>query len=62
MDALAKPLVWLAILAFVLAVIVTFTGPIMGIPAEALSRACNNTALIAIALMLSENAGSTASA
>lgn len=62
MTGLAKPLVWLAILAFVLAVVVSFTGPVMELPAESFSRACSNLALIAIALMLSEKAGAAGGA
>ena len=41
----------LAALAFILAVITALTGPIaMDIQAESFSRACNNLALIAIAI------------
>ena len=52
MPALAKLLTALAALAFVLAVLTNFTGPIMGTVAEGFSRACNNLALLAIALVL----------
>lgn len=62
MAGFAKLMVWVALLAFVLAVVVSFTGPIMGIPAEALSRACTNLALIGIGLMLGEKAASSATA
>jgi hypothetical protein len=50
MTALAKTLTALAALAFVLAVLTHFAGPIMGTYAEAFSRACSNLALLAIAL------------
>jgi hypothetical protein len=50
MTTLAKTLTALAALAFVLAVLTNFTGPIMGTVAEGFSRACNNLALLAIAL------------
>jgi ACR3 family arsenite efflux pump ArsB len=53
MANLPKVLIGLAALAFVLAVIVSLTGePIMRTRAEAFSRASNNLALIAIALLL----------
>lgn len=54
MLILAKVLVGLAALAFVFAIITTLVGgfPIMGVCAEAFSRASNNLALIAIALVL----------
>ena len=53
MDNVPKVLIGLAALAFVLAVISSLTGrAIMTTPAEALSRASNNLALIAIALLL----------
>ena len=51
MDGLAKALVGLAILGFVMAVATVFTGPILVGP-EAWSRAANNLALIALALFL----------
>ena len=48
-------------LAFLLAVIATFlAGSIMGITAEAFSRACSNLALIAIALTVSSTPGRSA--
>ena len=51
MSNATKGLTVLAGLAFLLAAIAAlFTGPIMGIPPEGLSRACSNLALIAIAL------------
>lgn len=54
MAALAKPLVYLAALSFLVAVVVSFTGPVMSLPAEAFSRACSNLALIAIGVALVE--------
>ncbi len=48
-----KVLIALSGLAFILAVIYCFTGPILGFGgAEGFSRACTNLALIAIALTL----------
>jgi hypothetical protein len=52
MRALAKVLVGLAALAFVLAIVTTFTGRLMHVHPEGFSRACSNLALIAIALVL----------
>ena len=52
MNSLAKALVALAVLAFVLAVVTHFAGPIVGTYAEAYSRACSNLALLAIALIV----------
>jgi hypothetical protein len=52
MRALAKVLVGLAALAFVLAVVSSFTGRIMQVHPEGFSRACSNLALLAIALVL----------
>lgn len=52
MYTLAKGLTALAALAFVLAVVSSFWGPILGTPAEGFSRACSNLALLAIALVL----------
>lgn len=51
---LAKVLVGLAALAFVFAIITVLVGdlPIMGVCAEAFSRASNNLALIGISLVL----------
>ena len=51
MQMIAKVLVGLAALAFVMAVVGAFVGPIVTTP-EAYSRAANNLALIAIALFL----------
>ena len=52
MPGVAKLLVVLAALTFVLAVIGAWTGTIMGIGAEAFSRACTNLALLAIAIVM----------
>jgi hypothetical protein len=52
MRNLAKVLVGLAGLAFVLAIVTTFTGRLMHVHPEGFSRACSNLALIAIALVL----------
>jgi hypothetical protein len=52
MTTLGKALTALAALAFVLAVLTHFAGPIVGTYAEAYSRACSNLALMAIALTL----------
>jgi hypothetical protein len=60
MSNLVKALIGLAALAFGLAVVTHFTGPIIGTEAEAYSRASNNLSLLAIALVLTF--GSTLSA
>ncbi len=53
MPGIAKLLVLLAALTFVLAVVGgAFTGNILGIGAEAYSRACTNLALMAIAVVM----------
>jgi ABC-type amino acid transport system permease subunit len=52
MSNLVKALIALAALAFVLAVMTHFVGPIMKTYAEAYSRASSNLALLAIALVL----------
>ena len=59
MENLAKALVGFAALSFVLGVIVAgpMGGSIMDFPAESFSRACNNFALLAIALMLMRSKG-----
>ncbi|MHB1194356.1 MAG: hypothetical protein ACYC6F_15135 [Longimicrobiales bacterium] len=59
MANLSKALVGLAALAFVLAVLTTFTGPILVGP-EAYSRAANNLALLALCLFLGFKEGSSA--
>ncbi len=52
MPGIAKLLVLLAAITFVIAVLAAWTGNMMGIGAEALSRACTNLALIAIAMVI----------
>ena len=52
MSTLVKALIALAALAFVLAVLTHFSGPIVSTKAEAYSRASANLALMAIALIL----------
>ena len=52
MRTLAKVLVGLAALAFVLAVVTAFAGPLMHVHPEGFSRACSNLALLAIALLM----------
>ena len=52
MSNLSKALTVLAILAFVLAVVANFSGPVLNTPAEGYSRACSNLSLLAIALVL----------
>jgi hypothetical protein len=52
MSTLAKTLIGLAALAFVLAVVASFSGPILRTQPEAYSRASTNLALLAIALVL----------
>ena len=47
---LAKILTGLSALSFILAVIASFKGPIVGVSAEGFSRGCSNLALISIAL------------
>lgn len=51
MANLAKACVALAIVAFIMAVVSVFTGPVL-VPAEAYSRASTNLALIALGLLL----------
>ena len=52
MSTLVKALIGLAALAFVLAVVTHFWGPIVNTKSEAYSRASDNLALLAIALVL----------
>ena len=52
MSSLAKALTGLAALAFVLAVVTHFGGPILRTEPEAYSNACTNLALLAIALVV----------
>lgn len=60
MSNLAKLLTGLSALAFVLAVVAHFAGPIVTLEAEGYSRASADLALLAIALVLTF--GRTASA
>jgi hypothetical protein len=53
MDNLAKLLTSLAALAFLLAVVANFTGPILNTVSEGFSRACTNLGLLAIAFAIS---------
>ncbi|MCH7565425.1 MAG: hypothetical protein IH968_16555 [Gemmatimonadetes bacterium] len=52
MPAIAKVLVVLAAITFILAVVGAYTGALMGIGAEAYSRACTNLALLALAIVI----------
>ena len=52
MPGVAKLLVVLAALTFVLAVVTAWTGNMMGIGAEAYSRACTNLALLALGIVM----------
>jgi hypothetical protein len=56
MSTLVKALIALSALAFVLAVVASFGGPIVNTGAEAYSRASTNLALLAIALLLASGA------
>ncbi len=61
MEHVVKGLVLLAALAFVLGIIAALTGgAIRGFPAESFSRACDNFAHIAIAVMLMRGKGQAA--
>ncbi len=61
MEYVVKGLVVLAALAFILGVLAGITGgAIRGFPAESFSRACDNFALIAIAVMLLRGKGQAA--
>ena len=57
MSTLVKALIGLAALAFVLAVVTHFMGPVAQTQPEAYSRASTNLALLAIALTLAFGAG-----
>ena len=56
MPGIAKLLVLLAVITFVLAVVGAWTGTIMGIGAEAFSRACTNLALAIVMVFKEEGA------
>ncbi len=58
MTNLAKALVGLAAVAFVLAVVSNMTGMVFGANAEGLSNASTNLALLAIAVALCFRTGS----
>lgn len=61
MSSLAKPFVFLSLIAFVLAVVGGFwAGAMLGIGAEAYSRACTNLALMAIAIAMVFKEGESA--
>ena len=61
MENVVKGLIFLAVLAFILGILASVTGgAIRGFPAESFSRACDNFALIAIALMLMGSKGQAA--
>ena len=52
MEALPKLFLFAALVAFLVAIIAVFTGPLIGVPAEGFSRACSNLALLAIGFAL----------
>jgi hypothetical protein len=53
MEILSKALLCLAAIAFALAVVgALFSGNVMGVVPEALSRACSNLALISIGIVV----------
>jgi len=52
MENITKGLIGLAALAFLLAVIFSLTNQSLIVSAQAFSRACDNLALVAIAVML----------
>ncbi len=58
MDGIAKACVGLAAIALLGALVTSFTGPVMGLPAEAFSRASTNLALIALCLFIGFKDGS----
>ncbi|MCG6988662.1 MAG: hypothetical protein LJF06_10840 [Gemmatimonadetes bacterium] len=43
---------WLSVLAFVLAVVTVFTGPLVGVHGESYSHASTNLALLALCLFI----------
>ena len=58
MENLPKIFLTAAILAFILAIITVFTGPMIAeIPAESFSRACTNLALLAIGFAMVNKGG-----
>ena len=52
MSGIAKLFVLLSLLAFLMAVVGSWMGAMMGVGAEAYSRACSNLALMAIAIQM----------
>jgi len=48
----AKVCFWLSVLAFVLAVVTVFTGPLVGVHGESYSHASTNLALLALCLFI----------
>ncbi len=61
MEYAVKGLVFFAALTFILGILAALTGgDIRGFPAESFSRACDNFALIAIAVMLMRGKGQAA--
>ena len=59
MSNLVKALIGLSALGFVLAVVTSFSGPILHTGAEAYSRASSNLSLLAIALILTNGRTTT---
>lgn len=58
MEKLTKPFLYLALLAFVLAVVTAFTGPLFpGPTSEGFSHACTNLSLLAIGISLAFKPG-----
>lgn len=57
MDNLPKILLYGAALAFILAIVGVFVGPMVGVPAEGFSRACTNLALLSIGFGMVNKAG-----
>lgn len=52
MEGAAKLCVGLAVLSFLAAIVLSFTGPMMELPPETFSRASANLALIALCLFV----------
>ncbi len=52
MSGIAKLFVLLSLVAFLLAVVGSWMGAMLGVGAEAYSRACTNLALMAIAITM----------
>jgi hypothetical protein len=60
MASLAKACVALAVLAFILAVVTSFTGPLANIRPHTFSEAATNLALIALCLFVGFKDGTAA--